>query len=93
MVAPMLTSGETYYSNFRVNPKTDDELFLPIYTRKSLGCFKVFGLHDCYLLDLKDKQLEALLDASSNKPDDTEFSALARSNSKLIYDHERYINI
>lgn len=85
MVAPMLTSGPTDQSNFWFDLSNEEDfykIFFPIYKRRSLGCFKVFGLQDCYLLDLKDKQIEFLLDGSSNTDADAEFSAQARSQSK-----------
>jgi collagen beta-1,O-galactosyltransferase len=39
-----------------------DNGYLPIYKRENLGCFKVSGVRDSYLLDLNDTKINQLLE-------------------------------
>jgi hypothetical protein len=69
-VAPLLTSTETLNSNFWMNSKNDREheiLYLSIYNRQKLGCFKVHGLFDCFMISLRDHMIARLLNVSQNE--------------------------
>jgi hypothetical protein len=65
-VAPLLKSFSSKYSTFWT--VTDDynikalDSYDNIYNRKSKGCFKVTGVHDCFLLDLTSSKTKNLLD-------------------------------
>jgi len=39
-----------------------DNGYLPIYKREKIGCFKVYGVRDSYMLDLGDINLKGLLE-------------------------------
>lgn len=43
--------------------------YYPIYHRKVLGCFKVFGVQDAFMLDLSGIQMEKLLDGEDSSTD------------------------
>ena len=62
----MLTSSETKFSNYWMS-KLNEEIgfnnnYLSIYKRELLGCFKVYGVRDSYLLDLNDQRVKYLLE-------------------------------
>ena len=61
-----MSSSETQFSNFWM-PKLSEENgfdnhYLSIYKRESLGCFKVYGVRDSYLLDLSDQNIKYLFE-------------------------------
>ncbi len=67
----MLTSSESKYSTFWTkNEKiTDegDEYYFKIYNREQLGCFKVIGVQESFLVDLNDDNVVKLLYTGENE--------------------------
>lgn len=77
-----MKSSETKHSTFSIkssNKELEDEYFSLIYDRKKIGCFRVSGLKESFLIDLKslklDKDLETNFETLS---DDEEISELAK---------------
>ena len=53
IIAPLLNSFSSRYSTFWTS---DENKYDQIYNRELVGCFKVTGLRDCYLVDLTNKK-------------------------------------
>jgi collagen beta-1,O-galactosyltransferase len=91
IIAPMLTSTETMFSNFWTNFHTAQEYelnYLSIYNRKKNGCFKCFGVNDCYMMDLRDDLVRTILgnkEYENKYEDDVEISALARKTGLVLH--------
>jgi hypothetical protein len=55
-----------------MNYKNDQEyesLYLSIYKRQKIGCFKVHAVFDCYLVSLRDHTIERFLDVGQSEWD------------------------
>ncbi len=90
----MLTSSESRYSTYWTkNEKIsdeDDRYYFKIYDREQLGCFKVIGVQECFLVDLNDNNVINLLNTGESQDlfedysDDMWFSHNANILSKFL---------
>lgn len=82
IVAPLLRSSETQHSTFSIKSSDEDSaqiLYSLIYDRKKIGCFKVNGVKESFLIDLKSPKLKEFLFANLKKlNDDEEISEMAK---------------
>ena len=86
IVAPLLKSFTSKYSTFWTKAEsvdnTDIDLYDRIYKREIVGCFKIVGVHDCYLVDLNNEKTQALINIDEKiSNDDLEFMAASRKLS------------
>lgn len=84
----MLTSGESQHSTYWVKKEeisNENKLYDSIYNREQIGCFKVIGVQECYLIDLYDKAVDQLF-----KTDD--FFVGTNNDDELSY-KSRYFDI
>jgi hypothetical protein len=57
-------------------------LYDKIYNREKVGCFKIVGVHDCYLVDLKNDKIPGLINVDEKiVNDDLAFMAASRKLS------------
>lgn len=84
-MAPLLKSTFSKHSTYWT---FNERQFEMIYNREQLGCFKVAGLRDCFLLDLNHVARYLLLQPSDQRfqDQDVDLSRLAIENSKFILD-------
>lgn len=76
IVAPLLTSQHSKYSTFFIKIDQNEEIYLKIYEKKEIGCFKVAGVKESFMVDLNDQQISSIF----NQP-----NALAKAeNNDLI---------
>ncbi len=102
-MAPLLTSSESHYSTYwtKNDVKEDefDDRYFSIYDRQNVGCFKVLGVQECFLVDLNDQtvvseilNVETDYRVFQDYSDDMWFSHNANLLSKL-YDLKLYLGI
>ena len=61
---------------------TDIDLYDKIYNREKVGCFKIVGVHDCYLVDLINDKIGGLINVDEKiVNDDLAFMAASRKLS------------
>jgi hypothetical protein len=57
-------------------------LYDKIYNREKVGCFKIVGVHDCYLVDLINDKIGGLINVDEKiVNDDLAFMAASRKLS------------
>lgn len=84
----MLKSFSSTYSTFWTDASNEYEadLYNKIYNRDKIGCFKVLGVHDCYLIDLKSKNSKNLMNTDENLlNDDLSLMTALRKNSLISF--------
>lgn len=93
IVAPLLTSGETHHSTYwlrsnYLNDKEED-LFYAYYNREQIGCFKVNGVEESFLVDLFDKNVLKIFQSTEiidkETENDVQFSYKARYSGITLY--------
>ena len=57
IVAPLLTSQHSKYSTFLIKTDQNEEAYYKIYDKKDIGCFKVAGVKESFMVDLNDQQI------------------------------------
>lgn len=78
----------TYWLRQNYNDSNEPDLFYAIYTRKQVGCFKVNGVQESFLLDLSSQNLDKLFiqnELIQNLNADVELSLRAQHARILQY--------
>lgn len=84
-----MKSGETQHSTFSItssNEELNEKYFSLIYDKKETGCFKVSGVKESFLINLKNSKLKKLLETNLEiLNDDEEISKMAKKNNLQMF--------